>query len=449
MFLMSMLFCACSSEEEVWNELSMPDPSQYINLTISVSNGTQSVTRTPLGGENGDGRETGYERENTVSGVTVVLYEAAEGINAPDATPISFVDYYPVSLISRQAQGTTQPDKMPAEAEYTTGDRLIPANAALDFSKTYHVILIANADLSVTFGAGTTLGMVRNYTFTKLYDGTGIGTAATNFVMTSESDATIDFSVVDEVVKSSSSRISYYYRKDGFKIERLAARVDFDVTGSTYKAGRGYEYSAGDGDVFAVEGVTLFNLYNESEYLIKRQKDGATTSYLADEVATTSYVLDPRTNDKTSASLSYLSPIAATLPATYAFTATALSSISGTNKLLGYAMENTLLADSPLKAYATGIAINVAYYHKGASTPFLKKVLYGFLRHNGEGTSSYPTYEWSGINDALKGAAGTPMNFGVVRNNIYRVSLVPSFGKIKLKIAVHDWREVTHPAVYL
>ena len=53
-------------------------------------------------------------------------------------------------------------------------------------------------------------------------------------------------------------------------------------------------------------------------------------------------------------------------------------------------------------------------------------------------------------NSTTATVGSTPMNFSVVRNNIYRVSIEsinPLDGRLSLKLAVHDWRNVEHPTI--
>ena len=111
-------------------------------------------------------------------------------------------------------------------------------------------------------------------------------------------------------------------------------------------------------------------------------------------------------------------------------------------------MENTLLTQSPLYYHATGIAIEGYYYTGGLTDANPKRmVYYGYLRHQGEGTS----YDITMTNDTgALSDSNTAMNIGIVRNNIYRIrinEIAPDGGTLKLRIAVHDWRNVQHPTI--
>ena len=51
----------------------------YIKLNISVRTSNTITRGVPLGGENGDGLEAGFIRENAVDGVTLILYRSDDG----------------------------------------------------------------------------------------------------------------------------------------------------------------------------------------------------------------------------------------------------------------------------------------------------------------------------------------------------------------------------------
>ena len=216
------------------------------------------------------------------------------------------------------------------------------------------------------------------------------------------------------------------------------------------------------------------------------------TGYLLDETAAT-YVLDPSTTAKTSTNVAafgtdgtYLNPLNqiiddlnnASKPMSdagnpvYYQTVKAMhdkigsqggfdetfddnlgGTLKGENIIVAYPMENTLPAGStPLYTYATGIAIEGGYFKGGdlTSAP-INGIYIGYIMHQGSATTYTPfKSDDASIITAIPSA--TPMNFGIVRNNIYRVSIEginPLGGKLSLKIAVHDWRHVKHPAIYI
>lgn len=459
----------------------------YINLAISVSNGNDHFTRTgelPTGGEDGNGREAGFEHENNVYGITLILYQGS-GINDPASTIIDFVDYYPVSV--------TTSDPAPIEKTYETGNQLVPHNS-IDFTKSYQAIVVANANLRSSIIAGTTtLGSVRDLLVSDIYSGneTKLAGQCNYFVMSNEKEKGLSFGTP---TKDASGDYHYDLTAQPIVIERLAARIDFWAANSNgYKTSTdnpaysipGYEYNVTSStDKFVVTGIVPFNLTNGhatygNEYLIKRLKDdlsATTVKYLADETAATSYVIDPQTLGKTvSVTPTLTSPLSGLYTlivddkienTTYNPYFHSVESMRGSTTgkfsltegsktaediIVTYPMENCLLPESKLYYHATGIAI-VGYYYKNGTGTGSRMVYMGYLRHQGE-DASYDIQPSTTPLAADATMGTTPaMNFGIVRNNIYRVSIEgisPLGGKLSLKIAVHDWRHVEHPTIYI
>ena len=216
--------------------------------------------------------------------------------------------------------------------------------------------------------------------------------------------------------------------------------------------------------------MTPFNLYNDQEYLFKRVRSnwtGATPAiyYLGDE-STTNYVVDPKTANKDNSNTNqpvYLSPIAEEMSNSYTQAMSSLSdgqaftAADGYNSvIIAYPKENTLMPGSHLKKYATGIAFEAKYYANPDATP-ITRVYYHYLRHQGELTEngSYQARQWNELNADESISSHNPivpMNYGIVRNNIYRVS-IEGFntveGTIKIKIEEKHWRHVDNPTIYI
>ena len=484
MALLTLLAYSCQWMTEDYDgcEDDIDNATRYINLTISVSSEQTAVTRAPQGGENGDGREAAFERENNVSGITLILYK---GNGLDDATAkVDFVRYFTVSLVRRDSQGTTYnydatTGRWEDEAVYTTGDQALEEDA-LDFGATYHVLIIANSDLSATFPKGTPISTVRDYPIQNIcttldrehpYNSQG-------FLMTSERDATISFPHTPLLPKEDNNYGLVYHVWEPLLIERMSARIDYCTKGGVYDATLGgYKYEVdGTEDIFVVTKVIPFNLYDGTEYLCKRVQNNWTdatpiVSFLGNE-STTNFVVDPNTASKTNTTPPsyYVSPIAQDMSGSGYYPQvmsscqppTGGSSVSSNgqtftdadgenNVIIAYAKENTLLPTSQLKTYATGIAFECKYYQGGTSGTPVTQTYYYYLRHQGEmATGSYMARQWADIDDTE--TCTVPMNFGVVRNNIYRISVnrvSPDAGKLELHIAVHDWRNVKHPEIYI
>ena len=476
--LLSVVLSACNLVVDgEYPDVSSDHATKYINLTLYVSSDGTAITRSPLGGENGDGREAGYTRENQVSGVTVILYKGS-GMTDPNAR-VDFVRYFTVTednLEGRDVQGTTYnydaAETYRSEARYTTGDQKV-AEEELDFNGIYHVLIVANQDVSGVCAKGTLISSIRDLTINNVYSVADADKAKPDqyqqFVMTSERDATIDFGSMAPVQKPGVENGLVYRVLQPMLIERMSARIDYYTNGATYDDAKGgYVYPVeNSSDIFVVTKVTPFNLYNEEEYLFKRVRTDWTSdgviSWLGDET-TSNYVVDPNTANKDNSQLlsdSYLSPIAAAMSGDYGqamnktFSNGQLYQIANKdNIIIAYPKENTLLPSSHLKKYATGIAFEVKYYVNGTGTPSTK-VYYHYLRHQGESYGTYKAKLWSEL-DNLESISShdpvIPMCFGIVRNNIYRVSIESMNqveGTLKIKIEEEKWRHVDNPAIYI
>jgi len=471
--VLSLLACSCQLMTEDYDAAACSDPAQYINITIAVRSGNSLLTRsTPNGGEDGDGREQGIDtRENEVEGVTLVFYRNADGINAPAesaaGTPVDFVAYYPTSRDDGYTPrtGTHYAD----EVYYTTGDQAMPVALATD--ETYHVLVIANADLTSRITTGSTLADVRDLCYSEaLYTGTNVSDAS-KFVMTSADDNVLTFDTYTE--DKALNRLTYQF--DNIHIERMAARIDFWADGGSYDAATydhaGYVYDvAGSTDKFVLTSVEPFNLNGGQEYLFKRTNDAA--PYLADET-TLNWVADcnagPDNAGKTKAEFPAYIASGSTIAAVAAKSgALGVATTDGhsrqftvdgkENFIVAYAKENTILPLTPYYYYASGLAFEGYYYKNGATTGGERRVYYHFIRHQGELTGSYTALSAAALSAADKaatlGSSAPAMNLGIVRNNIYRISVGTIQAeegdvKVTLNIKVKKWDRFEHDTIYM
>ena len=464
--LLPLLASSCQWVTDDYDDetADVSNATQYINITISVSASESPVTRAPLGGEEGDGREKGIDtRENLVEGVTLIFYQDAPnttaGINATAAnaaaTTIDHAVYYTVSRDDDHAYA--HPTRHTGEVFYTTGDQEL--TEPLSSENDYHLLVVANADLTQgsdrIIPGTTTLAQVRDMTYSAVYSGTGKGTEATKFVMTSEEDCILDFNY-STYNKALNRRT---FQLDCIHMERMAARIDYCTEGAdSYDTNLGgYKYPVGtNGGYFVVTKVTPFNLYDGSEYVFKRVRNNWTDvtpsiSWLGDET-TTNYVVDPNTANKdNNHSFTYLSPVAQNMDNGYTQSMSSAQNQNKENVIICYTRENTLKPASPLKKYATGLAFEIKYYVTADATP-VTRVYYHYLRHQGEMSSgSYQAYLWADLSDETT-CGTTPMNYGIVRNNIYRVtvnSFTPLEGVLKITIEEKHWRHVDNPTIYI
>ena len=471
--LLPLLASSCQwVTDDYDDETAGSSDTNYIKLTLHVRASAAVTRANPTGGEDGDGREKGIEtRENKVDGVTVIFYQNAAGINASAAsaaaTPIDFVAYY-----ETKADGNAY-DRYSGELCYTTDEQEL--DASLDITKFYHILVVANADLTgnITTGnpSATSLATLRDMVQTTVYTPSSISSDASKFIMTSESMEEDVISFHNYSYDKTTNRRIYTF--DNIHIERMAARIDFWAKNSTgYKtstddtryATPGYEYTVkkADGtdssDRFVLTRITPFNLNAGDEYLLKRTND-VTNPYLHNET-TTNWVTDPYTSAKNGTAhpdylVSKLDDVVTTFTNDYTVTmeekqTSAWSINERENFIVAYTKENTLRSDAttPLYYYATGLAFEGYYYAAGESQG-VPRVYYYFIRHQGESNDAYNTWTPENINDAKTTVCpSTPaMNFGIVRNNIYRISIetITEDAKIKVKM----WDVFTHSAIYM
>jgi len=478
--VLAILMSSCQwMSEEYDDEIADSNAAQYINITVSVSASNNPVTRAnPTGGEYGDGPEKGDDRENEVKNITLIFYQDNAGINTTsDDTKVCCVKKYEVYPMDNTGTHTHKEGESAElremEVLYTTGDQKLE-ETALEVGQTYKVLVVANATIDVS--RGEKISVVRDKVLASVYTGTGVAVDATQFVMASETDAEIRLTegvFYPSIATTQKDRYVYYF--DCIHIERLSARIDFWAKNGTYDATTydhaGYVYdvsSSGDGDKFVLTSITPFNLLDGNEYLFKRTND-TSSPYLADETLL-NWVYDPYTIGKTANShpdymKSKLDDVVTTFANDYNVTMTGQQvnklTVSGSDDIIiGYPKENTLASgNSYLYYYATGLAFEGYYYKKGSTTSDDRRLFYHYLRHQGEKNEAYDAIKGS---DALDKTAVCPvpstdvpaMNYGIVRNNIYRVSIesiTPDEDGlfVKLLIKVKKWDKFVHAPIIM
>lgn len=520
-FAFAILLTACQFEDDQDCPKEEHFSSSYINLTIAVSDG-QGRTRAnePLAGEDGNGREAGFERENAVTGVTLILYKDANGINTTTTDPtLDFVRFFPVKRVENgtATQGTAynpgtgdESHNSQIEAAYTTGPQLIGKEGVLkiSLSEKYHAIVVANHDLTSGLTEGVSkLSDVRDKTLSAIASGSMTDLAYTfgNFVMSSEEDNTIDFGATNTkktlagtawTENDRGQDVLYDLTAQPLIIERMAARIDFWAKGATYQTkngdgtGSGTYYYPGyvyrpwkttdtestgptSSDRFVLTRITPFNLNNSSSYLLKQLSDGR----LKPETGS-NYVIDPTTANKANAT--FLSPLSAIVSGLANWSANDYSHfVADMHALVGngltggfsytsgvstaediiicYPKENTLPDGSSLYNYATGIMIEGDYY-TGDDVDLSKcehRFYFTYIRHQGESDKAYDALLPSELDATVTTSSTSPMNFGIVRNNIYRISIDKVIEKtldaprLKIKIEETKWRHVDNPTIYI
>lgn len=432
-----MSFASCASDTTSDLPLPSKDMKAYLQVKVTVEgSGDTRASRAdkePDGGEDGNGREPGINKENDVNSLTVLLYKSGkDDLAEADAT----IDY--VYTFTNLNKVTTSSG---SDATYTTVPREIDASIV---GKNYHVIVIANAD-DMTSRCKGKISEVRDLQMSKVCTRDADITNFSNFIMSSKTDAMIDFT------KEGSETNPYVVNVD---IERLAARIDI-IPNATYDAAsNAYYYDVKDGanviGGFKLESVTPSKVLTKGEYLIKRVSSDAAVSAVtyfgvekmdATTKASTNYVVCPWTKDR--AGLTLAEAEGPTSLYNVKKTTSTSTVVGEASYILDYVMENTTTDND--EAYSTGLIFKGKYYEETEWDKTTKRPT-----ATATGTDKEYTYTLRHSDPSGSGTKADPMHFGVVRNNIYQVKVEGVEGKskgIKLTIHVVPWAHYDHGEV--
>ena len=432
--LLVMSFASCASDTTSDSPMPNKDMKAYLQVKVTVdgSGDTRAsrATTGPQGGEDGNGREPGINKENDVNSLTVLLYESdKEDLSEADAT-IDYVYTFTGLKSSSSTGGVT----------YTTGPREIDAAIV---GKNYHVIVIANAD-DMTSSKGKKISEVRDLQMSKVCTRDADITKFSNFIMSSKKDAKIDFT------KEGSETDPYVV---DVNIERLAARIDIIPNATYVDTDKGYYYNVMDGTNviggFKLESVTPTKVMTKGEYLIKRVSSDKTVSsvtYFGEEKmdattkASTNYVVCPWTKDRTGLTLAE-----AEGPTSFynVKKTTSTVTIADASYILDYVMENTTTDNA--ETNSTGLVFKGKYYEAEDWDAAKKEPIAG---HESKGKDKAYTYVIRHSDPTGNGTTNDIMHYGIVRNNIYRVRIDGITGKgpdgMKVTLNVRKWATYTH-----
>lgn len=435
--LLVMSFASCASDTTSDLPLPSKDMKAYLQVEVTVEgSGDTRASRTttgPQGGENGDGREPGTNHENEVNSLAVLLYESDKDDLSDDNAIIDYV----YTFTNLKAETPTSG----RDATYTTVPKEIDAAIV---GKNYHVIVIANADDMTSRCKGKKISEVRDLQMSKVCTRDADITKFSNFIMSSEKDAMIDFT------KEGSETNPYQVTVD---IERLAARIDI-IPNATYDdTDKGYYYNVMDGTNvvggFKLESITPSKVMTKGEYLIKRVSSDAAVSAVtyfgleakdADNKAT-NYVVCPWTKARAGLTLAEAEGPASLYKVKE--TTSTSTTVETASYILDYVMENTTTDNA--EAYSTGLIFKGKYYESSEWDATKHRPIAG-----AKGTEKEYTYTLRHSDPSGSGTTADPMHFGVVRNNIYQVKVDGVEGKskgIKLTIHVVPWAHYDHGEV--
>lgn len=436
-----MSFASCASDTASDSPLPSKDMKAYLQVKVTVegSGDTRAsrATTGPQGGEDGNGREPGINKENYVNSLTVLLYKSVkDDLSEADAT-IDYVYTFTGLTASTPSSG--------GNVTYSTGPREIDP---VIVDKDYHVLVIANAGDMTSKCIGKKISEIRDMQMDKVCTRNDDIANFTDFVMSLKKDAKIDFSGKSGSGTGTESD-PYVVNVD---IERLAARIDIIPNATFDGTSQGYYYNVMDGTNvvggFKLESVTPTKVMTSGEYLIKRvSSDKAVSSVTyfgvekmdATTKASTNYVVCPWTKDRAGLTLAEAEGPASL----YNVKETTSTSTTDPSYILDYVMENTTTDNK--EDNSTGLIFKGKYYE---SSEWDKTTMRPTA--TATGTDKEYTYTLRHSDPSGSGTTADPMHFGVVRNNIYQVKVEGVEGKSKgLKLTIHvvPWAHYDHGEV--
>ena len=431
-----MSFASCASDTTSDLPLPSKDMKAYLQVKVTAEgSGDTRASRAdkePDGGEDGNGREPGINKENDVNSLTVLLYNSDKDDLSDDNAIIDYVYTFTGLKSSSSTGGVT----------YTTGPREIDP---VIVGKNYHVLVIANAGDMTSRCKGKKISEIRDMQMDKVCTRNDGIANFTDFVMSSKTDAKIDFSGKSG---SGTGTESDPYMVD-VNIERLAARIDIIPTATFDGTSHCYYYNVMDGTNviggFKLESVTPTKVMTKGEYLIKRVSSDAAVSavtYFGEEKmdattkASTNYVVCPWAMDRAGLTLSNAEGPASL----YNVKNTTSTSTTDPSYILDYVMENTTTDNA--EDNSTGLIFKGKYYESSEWDATKHRPIAG-----AKGTEKDYTYTIRHSDPNGTGPSTAPMYYGIVRNNIYQIKIEGVVGKtkgLKLTIHVRKWATYTH-----
>ena len=278
---LALCLSACTDEASPSSLAGDEDEGSGVFVSVVVNTGGDASTRVPTGGENGDGlHQPGEGDENKVHDLNVFFFQGNNGINSTGNPGIDCQLYF-----SSAELWASDDDTYYSVAKEVTDNGLL-------IGKTYCVLVIANAGSRLT-GANT-LDALRDYRIAQ-----PVSADYTRFLMASASDA--GPITIEPRTRNNPVTVS-------IDVERMAARVDccwndsYEVTGEELPSEGGN--SSTEADKVEILGASLVNRYRGETWAFKRVTNGLTDlndiTYLDDEAVdntghASNYVLDPLT----------------------------------------------------------------------------------------------------------------------------------------------------------
>lgn len=466
---------ACSLIHDDMEELGYrEDGSAYAYVSLTIHTGTAgNVTRAnPTGGEDGNGNEKGQDYENAVSDLTLFFYPATLGDGGVNRT--GNVDFTAKAYITNRDPNWDMTDgTQPIDRTYEVGP--VKVNG-LKMNQQYHVLAVANAgDLTGQEKEIVSLDDLRKAEINQVY-AFSEQEGYSNFVMASEGDE-------NPVLEISYENSETNPAETTINLERLVARVDYQAEGE-------YKTTTNDANdiegTVTIESAVLVNDFIGGTYFLKRTGstvDASDVTYLGDETLNpANWVVDayPTTSKNSGLYRNYFTSFTSQSGWESSLKKGDLieDSDGQTWYRIGYTMENTnqVQSESDLENYCTGMVFKAkfvptnldgyaggTFYRHNNKLYTSIKDLQSLIPNLTEGNcheygvdvykDGYCYYTWwiKHNNDDNEAAFG-PMEYAIVRNNIYQLKVTSiaglgekepgKSGNIVVIVAVQKWSKL-------
>ena len=475
MLLLTVVLSGCS-DHEIIDSSEQPVRTDSIYINLEMTSPTNTTRANPSGGEDGDDYpEGGVNKENDIKKVVLCFYQAANGINSRDEDvkltkiPVSSV------IVTGSDKLYTASFSVPSStltlgAEYHL---VVVANPTNEVSGITKLKDLKDAVLNTAWTHNGDIAKCDNFVMSSRF--LASGAAEEEEIKGEKGYKDITYILTNSNTQNNPLKIEAV-------IERVAARIDIIPATLTNGAkwdetNNGYEFpvTGAPDDKLIVTDVMPVNCMKQGSYLMKHLAAADATDKKIDYNAIsligkeeprsgvqTNYVVDPYTRDKTSLSSSS-SPIDGTYYTNYYNNGMSVTGCPiqkptiDDHYILAYTMENTMDLDCQLAKYATGIVVKGIYVPKKwynvvdgklkEEEATAKETFYTFSGHvfasrdaadkykqdteDGAATGTVSTYTdgvcyyvyWLRHSNDNKPEEKGIMEYGVVRNNIYRLSL--------------------------
>ena len=477
--LLPLLLVSCRKDPlPVSSQEAEQGSGVYVSIVVNTESGNTS--RVPTPGEDGDGKQPGTGDENKVYDLNVFFFEGKTdsngqrlGINSTDAEDIPVTCVYFTDLT---------PDPSGNITRYATPTQEVEG---LQIGKTYDVLVVANYGRNMLEVSDiSNLDKLRDYTLHAISEQSN----GHHFRMSSSGP---EVNTIEIIANNS----PYNPATVSVDIERVAARVDVRMEEE-------YKVEGTTNDVVEILGATLVNKYNQPSYVFKRVTNGIDLSslaftYLGNEIGgqntpVTNYVIDPKTLTPPTADFNtnydnHFTALNVNDPNTWQLLNTTIKSEDqdgNTYYLLDYTQENVVSADvvsSDRAKYCTGIVFQAKYtpadeskigedgtfyWYDNQAFASLEDIQkysssvvavtednyadYGIIKYTGG--ICYYTY-WIRHADDGNPNVISPMEYAIVRNNIYQLdvksisgigSVIPQDNvDLNIRVFVCEWEPIT------